>query len=271
VIGLAEPALTLLDPERKDLSESFESEGADDLGSDTGLDFAPWNKIFPSADKNATHALVAFKTLMLAGLADDPGETSGGAFRAIVANCNASVFDSKVLGYVVQYKFETNVLPTLRQAVVLYTAATLLASAATLASSRQLEDGWDDGLIYIHVGQGFMVTAELLSLFAEGRQLARQDMKRYFTSPWNLMDVGASVALIVGAVGHFQRSADTVHLFGALGVALKWFSVVWGLPTDPVKCSIDGSLTLRTFYYTQCCRVDVVASDSRIFRISWPI
>ena len=147
------------------------------------------------------------------------------------------MFDSKLLQHVVQYKFETNVLPTLRQAVVLYTGATLLASTATLASSRQLENGLDDGLIYIHAGQGFMVTAELLSLFAEGRQLARQDIKSYFTSPWNLMDIAASLTLIVGAVGHFQRSADTVHLSGALGVALKWFSAVRGLPTDHVKCS----------------------------------
>jgi hypothetical protein len=143
----------------------------------------------------------------------------------------------ELLKHVVHFKFETNVLPTLRQAAILYMRATLLASAATLASSRQLEGGWDDGLIYIHVGQGLMVTAELLSLFAEGRQLARQDIKSYFTSPWNLMDVAASLTLIVGAVGHFQRSADTVHLFGALGVALKWFSAVRGLPTDPVKCS----------------------------------
>jgi hypothetical protein len=245
VIGLADPALIPLDPERKD-PEPFESERADGLGSAAGLDLALWNKTFPSANKDATHALVAFKTLMLPGLAGDPGDTSGGALHAIVANCDASVFDSKVLQHVIQFKFETNVLPTLRQAAILYTGATLLASAATLASSRQLEGGWDDGLIYIHVGQGIMVTAELLSLFAEGRQLARQDIKSYFTSPWNLMDVAASLTLIVGAVGHFQRSADTVHLFGALGVALKWFSAVRGLPTDPVKCSC-GLLAPRTF------------------------
>jgi hypothetical protein len=233
VIGLAEATLTLLDPGRKDL-EPFESEGASaGLGSTASLDLAPWNKAFPSVDKSGTHTLVAFKTLMLPGLAGNPGDTSGGGtFHAIVANCEASVFESKLLQCVVQYKFETNVLPTLRHAAVLYTGATLLASTATLASSRQLEDGWDNGLIYIHVGQGFMVVAELLSLFAEGRQLARQDIKSYFTSPWNLMDVAASVTLIVGAVGHFQRSADTVHLFGALGVALKWFSAVWGLPTN---------------------------------------
>jgi hypothetical protein len=42
------------------------------------------------------------------------------------------------------------------------------------------------------------------------------------------MDLSASITLIIGAVGTFQRSADTVHLFGALGVALKWFSAVRG-------------------------------------------
>jgi hypothetical protein len=169
VIGLAERAPTPIDPERKD-PEPFESEGAGTgLGSAAGFDLAPWNDIFPSVDEDATHTLVAFKTLMLAGLAGDPGDTNGGgAFHAIVAHCNASVFESNVLQHVIQYKFETNVLPTLRQAAVLYTGATLLASTATLASSRQLEGGWDDGLIYIHAGQGVMVTAELLSLFAEG-------------------------------------------------------------------------------------------------------
>ena len=64
-----------------------------------------------------------------------------------------------MLKHVVHFKFETNVLPTLRQAAILYMRATLLASAATLASSRQLEGGWDDGLTYIHAGQGFMVMA----------------------------------------------------------------------------------------------------------------
>jgi hypothetical protein len=78
-----------------------------------------------------------------------------------------------------------------------------------------------------------MVAAELVQLFAECRQLARQDLKSYFSSPWNLMDLGASVTLIVGAVGHFQRVADTVHFFGALGVALKWFSAGRGSRQSP--------------------------------------
>jgi hypothetical protein len=266
VIGLTQATLTQIhtDPERKD-PDSFESEGAHGLGSAAGLDFAPWNKTLPSANKDATHTLVAFKTIMLPGLASDSGDTSGGgAFHAIVANCDAVVFESPLMQHVIQYKFETNVLPTLRQAAVLYTGATLLASAATLASSRQLEDSWDYGLIYIHAGQGFMVTAELLSLFAEARQLARQDTKSYFTSPWNLMDVAASLALIVGAVGHFQRSADTVHLFGALGVALKWFSDVRGLPTDPVKCSYE-TLTLLLLNYI------VVTSSYTRMHIGWPL
>jgi hypothetical protein len=166
---------------------------------------------------------------MLPGLAGDPGETSGGgAFRAIVTNCDPSVFESKMLQLVIQYKFETNVLPMLRRVVMVSSGAILLASAATLASARQLEGGSDSNWMYIDVAQGLMVAAELVQLFTEARQLARQDIKRYFSSPWNLMDISASVTLIIGAVGSFQRSADTVHLFGALGVALKWFSAIRG-------------------------------------------
>jgi hypothetical protein len=166
---------------------------------------------------------------MLSGLGDDPRETSGGgAFRAIVTNCDPSVFESKMLQYVVQFKFETNVLPMLRRVVLVSSGAILLASAATLASARQLEGGPDSNWVYIDVAQGLMVAAELAQLFTEARQLTRQDIKRYFSSPWNLMDLSASVALIIGAVGTIQRSAVTVHLFGALGVALKWFSAVRG-------------------------------------------
>jgi hypothetical protein len=51
------------------------------------------------------------------------------------------------------------------------------------------------------------------------------------------MDIGASVTLIIGAVGTFQRSADTVHLFGALGVALKWFSAASG-STPAFFCTV---------------------------------
>jgi WD40 repeat protein len=228
VIGLLEPALTPLDVELKD-PEPFESERAEDLESAAGLDLAPWGGAFPSVDKNANHALVAFKTLMLLGLAGDPGDTSGGgAFRAIVDNCDASVFESRLLQHVIQYKFENNVLPMLQRAVLVSSGAILLATAATLASARQLEAGLDSNWVYIDVAQGLMAAAELAQLLTEARQLARQDVKRYFSSPWNLMDVGASIALIIGAVGTFQRSAETVHLFGGLGVALKWFSAARG-------------------------------------------
>jgi hypothetical protein len=252
VIGLAEAALAPLDPERKD-PQPFESEGADGLGSAAGLDLAPWNEFFPSADKDATHALVVFKTLMLAGLADDPANTSGGsAFHAIVTNCNASVFESELLKHVIQYKFDTNVLSVLRREVLVSSAAILLASAATLASARQLEGGSESNWAYIDVAQGLMVVAELAQLFTEARQLMKQGIKRYFSSPWNLMDVGASVTLIVGAVGHFQRSADTVHLFGALGVALKWFSAVRGSGLrDPVHAWVAIKV-LRACVYQVC-------------------
>ena len=73
-----------------------------------------------------------------------------------------------------------------------------------------------------------MVVEELVQLLSDIRQLQLLGVKSYFSSPWNLMSVGALVALVVGAVGHFQRSGDIVHLFGALGVALKWFSAARG-------------------------------------------
>jgi hypothetical protein len=98
--------------------------------------------------------MVAFKTMMLAGLAGDPADTGGAsAFHAIVTNCDAPVFDSKLLQYVVQYKFETNVLPMLRREVLLFSGATLLASTAMLASSRQLEGGSVENWVYIDAAQ----------------------------------------------------------------------------------------------------------------------
>jgi WD40 repeat protein len=245
VIGLNAATLILIDdPDLAKDAHTFESERVidADLGSAADRDLTPWSNTIPSADINATYTLISFKALMLSGLAGEPaGNASGGssAFHAIVDNCDASVFDSKLLQYVIQYKFETNVLPMLRQTAALYTGATLVASAATLTSSIQLEGEWEGNkLPYIHIGQGVMVAVELVSLLYEARQLARQDTKSYFSSPWNLMDIAASVALIIGAVGHFSRSADTVHLFGALGVALKWFSATRGLP---FFC-VDGSM-----------------------------
>jgi hypothetical protein len=228
VLGLAKPALPPLDPDLK-YPEPFESERAHGLESTAGLDLTAWRGVFPSGDKDATHTLVSFSVLMLAGLAGDPADTSGGGtFHAIVANCEAIVFESRLLQYVIQYKFETNVLPMLWREVLVSSGATVLASAAPLASARQREGGSDENWVYIEVANGLMAAAELAQLFTEARQLAQQGIKRYMSSPWNLMDLGASVALIIGAVGTFQRSADTVHLFGALGVALKWFSTVWG-------------------------------------------
>ena len=97
---------------------------------------------------------------------------------------------------------------------------------------------------YCGLHQGAMVVAELAQLVAEARQLVRQDMKTYFRSPWNLMDLGAAVALIVGAVGHFRRSGDIVHLSGALGVALKWFSAVWGSVSFYLLSSYSQRTTL---------------------------
>jgi hypothetical protein len=217
VMGLDEAKLPMVEMDLKD-AETFESKGAGSLGYVNNVNLTAWSSTLPSTDGQALNTPVCFKTIMLPGLAGDPRDMSGGsAFHAIVAKCDASVFESKLLQYVIQYKFETNVFPTLRRQVLLYTGATLLASVATLASSRQLEGGtgWADQLLYIDAAEGAMVAAELLQLAAEARQMALLGVKSYFGTVWNVLDIGASVCLVVGAAGHFQHSSNMVHFFGA--------------------------------------------------------
>jgi hypothetical protein len=96
VIGLATSTLPSDDP--NDVA-TFESEGVAGLKPADGLDLiAPWKDLLPSSDARATYTLVCFKALKLADLAGDRRSMiGGGAFHAIVANCDVSVFESKLL------------------------------------------------------------------------------------------------------------------------------------------------------------------------------
>jgi WD40 repeat protein len=264
LIGLTTSALPSVDI--KDL-ETFESEPS----LDPSLDLTPWKGLLPSTDKRATYTPVCFKTLMLAELAGDPrGMSDGSAFHTIVANCDASVFESKLLQYVVQYKFETNVLPMLRRTMLAYIGATLLATAATLASARQLESGWKHDSTYIDAAQWLMVMVELVQLFADGRQLRLTST--YFSSPWNLMGVGASVTLLIGTAGHFQGYSDTVQSFGGLGVALKWFTSIdylRGFPSTGPLVRMILVITGDVAPFLGVCSIGIVGCAS-FFAINQP-
>jgi hypothetical protein len=82
------------------------------------------------------------------------------------------------------------------------------------------------------------------------------------------MDLSASVTLIVGAMGTFQRSAGTVHLFGAIGVALKWFSAVRGSGHATILCAQMGSHSFgHTIVYfaarsSRCANIWTTAQSS---------
>eukprot|EP01052_Picozoa_sp_SAG31_P034626 SAG31_NODE_4072_length_3614_cov_7.146230_1_plen_85_part_10 len=60
----------------------------------------------------------------------------------------------------------------------------------------------------------------------------------YFAGPWNLLDVAASVCLLVGGACHFKDALGGVHTVGALGVALKCFGLVDYLRCFPRTASL---------------------------------
>ena len=132
----------------------------------------------------------------------------------------------------VQSKWELNVWPRLRVQLVLYSVCLVLASCAMVASSAQGDEEASSSVgMAVHVLQGTMMVSEVLSLCNEGLQLVREGSTIYFSGPWNLVDVSASVSLLAGGVGHFTGHMSSVRTIGALGVTLKWLGFV-----DYLRC-----------------------------------
>ena len=68
-------------------------------------------------------------------------------------------------------------------------------------------------------------------------QLAHMGWKSY-VGLWNVIDISASVALLLGAIAHFDLLSGGVRTFGAVGVALKWLGLL-----DFLRCfDATGSL-----------------------------
>ena len=185
--------------------------------------------------RSAEHCLVASKVLMLPHFL---GDRSRSPFHTIVRRCGSDVYESKLMSLCVQSKWERNVWPRLRVQLVLYFVSLVLASSAMVASSVQGDDnGGEDGpsssvaSLVVHVVQAAMMVSESLSLGNEALQLVREGGAIYFTGPWNLVDVSASVALLIGGAGHFTAHMSSVRTVGALGVMLKWLGFV-----DYLRC-----------------------------------
>ena len=92
-------------------------------------------------------------------------------------------------------------------------------------------------LVAVDVLQGVMVFVEAMALGMESFQLKREGIF-YFTGPWNLLDVAASVCLLAGGACHFRDALGGVRTVGALGVALKCFGLVDYLRSFPRTASL---------------------------------
>ena len=87
-----------------------------------------------------------------------------------MAHCNASVFDSKLLELIVQFKWTENVRARRMQAMVVYGCTCVVAAAAMLVSVTS-EDVGTNNFSTADVLQGLLVTIELLSLGSKAFQL----------------------------------------------------------------------------------------------------
>ena len=77
----------------------------------------------------------------------------------------------------------------------------------------------------------------------------REGSAIYFSGPWNLVDVSASVALLSGGIGHFTAHMASVRTIGALGVTLKWLGFV-----DYLRCfEKTGSLVRIVLVRMSAC------------------
>ena len=87
----------------------------------------------------------------------------------------------------------------------------------------------------------------------------REGRTIYFSGPWNLVDVSASVALLAGGVGHFTAHMASVRTIGALGVTLKWLGFV-----DYLRCfEKTGSLVRIVLVCMTACLRSVCVRVSR--------
>merc|ERR1712185_515833 len=92
-------------------------------------------------------------------------------------------------------------------------------------------------LVVVDVLQGTMMLFEVVALSMEGIQVKREGIF-YFTGPWNVLDVAASICLLAGGTCHFTDVLGGVQTVGALGVALKCFGLVDYLRSFPRTASL---------------------------------
>jgi hypothetical protein len=157
------------------------------------------------------------KVLLLTGFA---GDSSISPLHNIVENCDAQVFESKLLRLLVQHKWERHTYPRLRILMVLYCLDVGVATTAMLSTSH----GWNGSLVDTSVGAA--VIAELMCLASGVRALTLQGAQRYFSSLWNIIGCFAVAAVLSASVAHFNGTAELARTAGAFGTIAKYFGLL---------------------------------------------
>jgi hypothetical protein len=120
--------------------------------------------------------LVASKLVLLPNLL---GDANTSPFHAIVAHCDASVFESKLLELIVQSKWEENVRHQRQLGIALYGCALAVGSAAMLVSAAHESSSSEGGMI-VDLLQGSMICFEVAALGSESLQLVRSNLRCLF-------------------------------------------------------------------------------------------
>eukprot|EP01047_Picozoa_sp_COSAG01_P034425 COSAG01_NODE_2584_length_7418_cov_4.468643_5_plen_1380_part_01 len=216
-----------------------------------------WARLLPDSGSQGS-VLVASKVLLLPHFLGKPERSP---FHAIVLECPAVIFQSKLMRLAVQYKWETNVWPKMKLQIAGYACCLALATVAMVLTSRLGSDGLTPSGNSTGPGtsgRGHLVDADFappavttalvvgmtvaegVSLCNEAYQLVRMGWRSY-VGLWNAIDSSASIVLLVGAGIHFLNDegfGEGGRSVGAVGVALKWLGFV-----DSLRCfGSTGSL-----------------------------
>eukprot|EP01052_Picozoa_sp_SAG31_P028872 SAG31_NODE_2824_length_5038_cov_3.060336_3_plen_1003_part_00 len=118
--------------------------------------------------------LVASKVVLVPNLL---GDRKNSPFHDIVNNCDSSVFESSLLEWIVQYKWDTNVKSLRLWAFITYLIAFTIGSAAMLSSTSGLQDS--EPARTVDLLQGSMIALELVTLGSKIFRLVRRAFVLY--------------------------------------------------------------------------------------------
>ena len=160
--------------------------------------------------------MVTHKMCLLTGIL---GDKKTSPLHAIVKHCEPSVFESKILKYVVEFKWNENVFPILKRGMI-FTAVRIIAVVFGMIGSSRYGRHWLCDLLVI-----LMLPQETQAVYGEVQEVVKEGAK-YFKSLWNMLELTGSTCLFVAALGHFLDEPGLVHRFGAIGMAFKIFGLL---------------------------------------------